>query len=462
MSKGKIVVLEDDAFFRNLYAEILTNSGYDVTKTSNAKETMDVIEAGGVDILITDLVMPDVTGQDVLIRTKQFNAMIDVILITAHGSIESAIKALKSGAFDYLNKPINAEELTLTVDRCMDQKKLIRENHGLKNALKLFEVSRTITSCLDIDKLYALSLDALMQETMEAAGIFLVYGKSRNALDIKALRQIDHWGAEKFTKLFKDSIEKDVRNSTKVIIRKKPDLTGEAGRVLRDYESFVIAPLIINNIHSGFLILLSKRFPETFSPIEIENILFLTEQAALSFENADKYSEAKGLAMVDSLTELYNARYLEVALDREIKRSKRTSNPFTVLFMDLDYFKKVNDSHGHLVGSRVLVEVGKLLTRVVREVDSVIRYGGDEYTIILADTDHNIAMIVAERIRKKVEENVFLKNEGLNLKITVSIGLASFPMHAKDKDDLLEIADHAMYYGKETSRNTVYLAPISK
>jgi len=286
MSKGKILVLEDDNFFRNLYAEILTGSGYEVIKTSSAKQAMDVIESGCIDILITDLVMPDLSGQDVLVRTKQFDALIDVILITGHGSIESAIAALKSGAFDYLNKPINAEELTLAVDRCMDQKKLIEENHGLKNALKLFEVSRTITSCLDIDKLYKMSLDALIQETREAAGISIFYGKDSSTLNIKALRQIDHWGAERFTRLFKDSIEKDVRDISKIVVMKKPDLNGEAGRVLRDYESFVIAPLNINNVLAGFLILLSKRSPEMFSDIEIENILFLTEQTALSFENS--------------------------------------------------------------------------------------------------------------------------------------------------------------------------------
>jgi len=126
--------------------------------------------------------------------------------------------------------------------------------------------------------------------------------------------------------------------------------------------------------------------------------------------------------------------------------------------MDLDNFKRINDRYGHLVGSKVLIEVSQLLLVCVREIDTVIRYGGDEYTILLVDSDTDVASLVAERIRKTIEEHVFMQDESLLVNITVSIGLASFPLHAQDKKRLLEMADKAMYFGKNKTKNSVYIA----
>ena len=117
-----------------------------------------------------------------------------------------------------------------------------------------------------------------------------------------------------------------------------------------------------------------------------KNIRFLLEQSARAFQNAENYSMAKDMLFIDDLSGLFNHRYLEVALDRELKRVERYASHLAVLFLDLDFFKRVNDTHGHLVGSRVLREMADLLKKSTREVDVVIRYGGDEYTIILVET----------------------------------------------------------------------------
>ncbi len=161
---------------------------------------------------------------------------------------------------------------------------------------------------------------------------------------------------------------------------------------------------------------------------------------------------------MDSLTNLYNPKFLDVAIDRELKRSDRSRTPFSVLFMDLDNFKRVNDEYGHLVGSKILIEVSQLLLECVREIDTVIRYGGDEYTIVLVDSDTDIASTVAERIRKAIEMKVFMRDESLSIHITTSIGIASCPLHAQDKKRLLEMADKAMYHGKNKTKNSVYIA----
>ena len=196
--------------------------------------------------------------------------------------------------------------------------------------------------------------------------------------------------------------------------------------------------------------MLSLFLPKILSQ---KNIRFLLEQSVRAFRNAENYTLAKDMLFIDDLSGLYNHRYLEVALDRELKRAERYASHLAVLFMDLDFFKKVNDTHGHLVGSRVLREMGDLLKKSTREVDVVIRYGGDEYTIILVETGAETADIVAERIRLQVESHVFLTAEGYNIRLTCSIGYACCPEDTMSKQELLDMADQAMYAGKAGGKN---------
>ncbi|HWU39562.1 MAG TPA: GGDEF domain-containing protein, partial [Candidatus Acidoferrum sp.] len=152
---------------------------------------------------------------------------------------------------------------------------------------------------------------------------------------------------------------------------------------------------------------------------------------------------------------LFNHRYLDVALNHELKRAERHSSQLAVLFLDIDFFKNINDTYGHLVGSRVLRETGSLLQKTVREIDVVIRYGGDEFTIILVETGGDAARMVAERIRKRVESHVFLAAEGYTIRLTCSIGYACCPDDTLSKYELLEMADKAMYSGKSSGKNCV-------
>jgi len=185
---------------------------------------------------------------------------------------------------------------------------------------------------------------------------------------------------------------------------------------------------------------------------------FFYRQARLALINSERNAQAQSLIYIDDLTKLYNSRYLGVVIDREMKRSERYRNFFSVLFMDVDFFKRVNDGHGHLVGSRVLVEVGSVLRSCVRETDTVVRYGGDEFVVLLVETNADEAMLVAERMRKNVESEPFVRDLGLDIRLTISIGIAAFPQHATTKQHLLHLADQAMYRGKESTRNAVYLA----
>lgn len=206
-----------------------------------------------------------------------------------------------------------------------------------------------------------------------------------------------------------------------------------------------ISCLLVENLHDG-------------EPEFIVNMMRdVLKRMVRHIEFGYQLWEAKNLSFSDDLTDLYNQRYLPQVLDTEIARAKRACTKFSVLFMDLDHFKKVNDSKGHWVGSKLLVEVGKIVKGNIRSCDYGFRYGGDEYVVILVDTDVKGAEVVGERLRKQVEETDYLV-DGHKIKLTISVGVACFPDHAATRQDIIKMADEAMYLGKHKSRNVVYVA----
>jgi diguanylate cyclase (GGDEF)-like protein len=201
-----------------------------------------------------------------------------------------------------------------------------------------------------------------------------------------------------------------------------------------------------------------------FEGLTQKNPVALFNKLRPSLEIAGKYLafayqqlDARNMSYVDEVTGLYNQRYLPMVLEHEIHRNKRENAQFSLLFLDIDYFKMVNDGRGHMVGSRLLLELGKILKSQVRSCDYLFRYGGDEFIVLLGNSNSENSKKVAERIRKAIESHTF-SVEGHNLNLTVSIGLASYPEHAQSASGLIQIADQAMYYGKRKSRNIVFVA----
>src|SRR3989442_6343980 len=159
---------------------------------------------------------------------------------------------------------------------------------------------------------------------------------------------------------------------------------------------------------------------ERFRNEDARLLSLLLEPAGVAVDNALLLRRSEALSITDDLTKLYNSRFLNATLRREVERSKRYRTPVSLIFLDLDGFKNVNDQHGHLFGSRALVEVGRVLGSTVREIDVLSRFGGDEFTVILPQTGPEGAAIIAERIRQKIAETTFLASYGLNVRITRS------------------------------------------
>jgi diguanylate cyclase (GGDEF)-like protein len=221
--------------------------------------------------------------------------------------------------------------------------------------------------------------------------------------------------------------------------------------------SILCAPLISRGRTIGVVEIIN-RIGGRFTHADLEVLLTLVEPCAIALENAMLFQRTEQLTITDDLTKLFNSRYLNLYIGREIKRCKRHGIPLSVIFLDLDGFKGINDSYGHLAGSRTLTEVGAILSQAVRESDILARYGGDEFVVVLPETPPSGALVIAERIRRAIESHPFLREQGLSARISASFGIASYPDHALTPEGLIQKADQAMYRVKEREKNGIEVA----
>ncbi len=321
---------------------------------------------------------------------------------------------------------------------------------ALTSSLQLDQVLRTIMEKIDEflrpDNWSLLLLDEAKQELY----FELAVGKASQALKdvrIKLGQGIAGWVAQHGEVVIVPDTTKDTRFFGKVDEKTKMET-----------RSIVAVPVRFRDTCLGVIELINCVGAEGFDPRDLKLLEALSDFAAIALENARHVKRIHELTIKDDCTSLYNARHMGFILDTEIYRSQRYNYEFSIVFIDLDHFKQVNDTHGHLVGSRLLAEMGEALKGNCRLIDFAFRYGGDEFVILLPQTSKENAINVARRLHTLVRETVWLQNEGLNITVTPSVGLAAYPVDSKTKEGLLHLADEAMYLVKNTNRDSVAAA----
>jgi diguanylate cyclase (GGDEF)-like protein/PAS domain S-box-containing protein len=436
VAKKRIVVLDDEPSILEVLGELLQDVGYDCTLTTSALKALEILQGGGYSLLITDLKMPEMQGIEVLQRAKAHDPDLAVIVVTALLEVTSAVEALRSGADDYLLKPFNLSEISLSVEKALERRKLVIDNRRYQEELEsrvqeATQELQTANSELRTTKEYLESLidssvDAILtfdetgRVSLANAGAVQMFGYSRDAFLQMTIDKLFAGGNEEY------------RHIQRMLRDDKP---------LQNYET-ELARKGGEQIHINMSISV-VRDAERKEASQLAICKDITQQKRLEFE-------LKEMSIKDSLTGLYNQRYFYDRLETEIERAKRQNRPLSLLLFDVDQFKTYNDCHGHLEGDNVLSTVGQIVIECTREhVDIGFRYGGDEFTVILPEADETQALIIAERIRTSFEAKRFDN-------LTLSIGLMSYKQGSSLRS-FIRFTDAMMYDAKQSGGNRVYV-----
>jgi diguanylate cyclase (GGDEF)-like protein len=319
----------------------------------------------------------------------------------------------------------------------------------------IYETSRTLGEILNLEEV----VDELLNIVQKILGyrfcsIFLLNDSNTLSLlgEIKEAKKIKY--SEPVRKSLNVTLKKVTATGKPVRILDLTDAFGHR-RESDEFKSLVAVPMISRGRVIGALDAKSKRLG-VFLDQDEKIFSILAGSAALAIENASLHQKTQELTIVDELTGIYNYRYFIKKLTQEIKRAERYKHSLSMLMIDIDWFKRCNDTYGHLFGNKVLKELAQRIRDSVRDVDVVCRYGGEEFAVILPQTNRKDAHMIGERIRHRVESNEFEVEEGgLLVKVTVSLGVATYPENGTISEELIEKVDQALYLAKGRGKNMV-------
>lgn len=324
------------------------------------------------------------------------------------------------------------------------------------------DVAKALTSSLDLDSILQTIMEKMAEyfqpdtwsllmvdEQREELYFAIAVGSAAEALKnvrLKVGEGIAGWVAKNGEQLIVPDVMNDPRFAKRI-----DEMTKWETR------SIICVPLRSKHRVLGVIQLVNVDM-QHFGDQEVFFLQSLCDYAAIAIENARAVEKIQELTITDDCTGLFNARHLYKTLESEVYRSSRFGYEFSVLFIDLDHFKQVNDTHGHLIGSKLLSEIGYLIKAQLRLIDYAFRYGGDEFVVLLPQTSKDAALIVGRRLRDSLRASQFCAEEGLNLNVRASIGLATYPHDAKTPHDIIRQADEMMYLVKNTTRDNIGIA----
>jgi diguanylate cyclase (GGDEF)-like protein len=327
--------------------------------------------------------------------------------------------------------------------------------------LSLFhEVGKELASSLDITRILQTIMEKVSVLLNPDSWSLLLLDEDRNELwfeiaigegaeqlkeaRIKVGEGIAGWVAEHGEPVLVTDVSQDHR-----FVDRFDEMTGVKTR------SIVCVPIKGRQGTLGVIELVNMPTKESFHEEDLPNLTYLADFAAIALDNARYVARIHELTITDDCTALYNARHLSFVMDAEIYRSARYGYEFSIVFIDLDRFKQVNDTHGHLVGSKLLLKIADILKGHLRVIDTAFRYGGDEFVLVLPQTPKAEGLKAVRRLRDLLNGAVFFREEGLDLRVTASFGISAYPVDGKTRKDLLRVADEAMYLVKSGGRDGI-------
>ena len=484
----RILVADDDPATLQAISWILREHGYEVDAAPAGATVLERMELHIPDLVLLDVAMPDADGYQLLERIKSDERWRDVpvVAVSATPPEEGTVRTLGLGAADFIRKPFRVKELLARIQSQLRQRaeihitrERLREveeelEHALEEAesrRKLVDILHEVTGDLAPDEIYhilarrvarALSLthcSVILARPGDRDGIVATSHEDpslRNfRIELERYPEIraalDHGRAV----LVEDVLTSPLYESVRAI--------WERENITVNIRSVVALPFTLGTLQGGvfFLRRTGAEPPLTRDDVEFADAVIKGAVAAIQRAQIIETTRAdnvrlEALAHTDPLTQCLNRRALTERLVGEMERARRYNSLVTLLMVDLDHFKRINDTHGHLVGDDVLSDVGAVLRGMVRSVDIVARYGGEEFVVVLPETPSAGALTFAHRLRERIEDHVFSDFAPLGLRLTASIGVSTYPSAGVESvEDLFARADEALYRAKAEGRNRV-------
>ena len=478
----KILLVEDSDSQREFLREGLINHGFEIETARNGAEGYKKLFECCPDLVLSDIMMPAIDGYQLcrLIKNKDETKKIPVILLTMLDKKIDSFWGKKAGAQLFLSKSIDIEELIKNINATLRRYPVTPEYkeamtaqitgdnsaqsqlNVILNDLLLKSVFanefRNLSDFLNYERILVEKLFSLLSSFVEyhVAGIYFASPDdfSENILYIDTLGrnlsknllsdiQYDFFRKLEDIKPIRDNKFEVVR----MLMGKEMDYT------FTDMKSKIIIPLVFDKKLIGGICFYTRSDAD-YASFRFFDVM-ISELLAI-FKMKYQYTEKEFMSVLDGLTGLYNRRQFELGLEQEFNRTKRHPADFSLAILDIDFFKKVNDTYGHQYGDYVLKTVSDLMKSSFRKTDLLYRYGGEELVMIMPETNIEGALIPVQRLRKAIEDYAFEYN-GVKAKVTASIGLTMNFLEFKNATELLKSADEALYKAKESGRNRVII-----
>jgi two-component system cell cycle response regulator len=463
MPHERILLVDDDPDIVHLLSRFLAHQGYTVIGAATGQEALDSLQTEIFPLVILDLKLPDVPGMEVLAQLKSHAPDTEVILFTGLGGLESAVQALRLGAYDYIVKSeLRLPDLQAVVERALERRRLNQANQELLRHLHQAReelAARRKAELAQIRRIGESLARPLAPEQLTKGLLNLIWESLPLAiLGLKFSDRLsgESWGGNRCQPDLPPEVCHAFKKWLGEILQQAQSGDNPDGHKALEIPDFSMPTILWETVRIDDLLgLIAGARQEPFSPEEAELFRIFILQGEAALKNLLLFEEVKSLAIRDGLTGLYNYRYFWEMLNQQVLQSRRYGWPLSLLFLDIDDFKGVNDTLGHPQGDLVLKSLAGYLAQEVRQADLLCRYGGEEFVVLLPQTPAEQAAIMAERLRDGIAR-MSASLAGREIYITVSIGLAGLTP-GMDGAALVKAADTALYQAKKEGKNRVAL-----
>jgi two-component system cell cycle response regulator len=454
---ARILVVDDIPANVKLLEAKLSAEYYDVITADNGHTAVEVAVNQAPDLILLDVMMPGMDGFETCceLKANPKTAHIPVVMVTALSDVADRVRGLESGADDFLSKPVNDVALFARVrslvrlKMMMDELRVRQETSGRLGAIASeFELADSPAKVLVVEK-SRFTTQRLSEYLAEAEHEVVCADTGEDALELGRAQTFDlvivgiDLGGEDGLRLCSQfRSQEETRHLPILLLLEDMDLPRLAKGLDLGVTDYLVKPLDRGEL--------------------LARVRTQVRRRRYHDRLRERIQTSMSMAFTDSLTGLYNRRYLMTHLDRKLMGIVETGKPVSVMLFDVDNFKAVNDKHGHGVGDDVLVKLAEVACGNLRSVDLVARLGGEEFVVVMPETNDKTAMQVAERLCTQVAESSIQLPDGSPLSVTISIGVATSENSDEMADDLIDRADAALYTAKNAGRNRVHLADPPK